>query len=57
MESTFQMLSGGYDGLNTYTTHGLIMLLGTGITLPATLIAAKIVNERPISSYFYSRRK
>lgn len=50
-------LKGGYNGLNTYTVRGLVTLAGTVAFLPAVLIAAKIVGDRPISSYFYSREK
>lgn len=55
LENVSQAVSGGYDGLNTYTFNGLITLLGTGILLPAGLIAIKLVRERPFSSYLYSR--
>ena len=50
-------LNVGYNGLNTYSLRGLIMLAGTALLFPAFFIAAKIVKERPISSYFYSRAK
>ena len=51
------LLQGSYDGLNTYTFRGLLTLAGTAILLPAFLISAKIVGDRPLSSYFYSREK
>lgn len=57
LNDTLTLLVGGYEGLNTYTARGLLGLLGTSMLLPAFLVAAKIVNERPISSYFYSRKK
>lgn len=46
----------GYNGLNTYTTDGLVTLAQSAIMVPSFLMAAKIVNERPISSYLYSRK-
>ena len=55
--SAIRAIGGGYNGLNTYTFKGLVALLGTGLMLPACLIAIKLVRERPVSSYFYSRDK
>lgn len=46
----------GYNGLNTYTTDGLVTLAQSVIMVPSFLIAAKIVKERPISSYLYARK-
>ena len=46
-----------YDGLNTYGLRGLLTLAGTAVLVPAGLIAIKIVGERPLSSYIYSREK
>lgn len=51
------LTSGGYDGLNTYSLRGLFSLFATGLSLPAALIAIKIVRERPVTSYLYSRDK
>lgn len=53
--SAMAMLNGGYDGLNTYSFRGLVSLACTGMLVPATLIAARLVGGRPISSYLHSR--
>lgn len=57
IQNTMSSLSGGYNGLNTYTFRGLITLAGTAFMFPSFFIVAKIVNERSISSYLYSRNK
>ena len=53
----FALLQGrAYNGLNTYELKGLITLAGTAVLFPACIIAVKIVGDRPLSSYFYSRK-
>ena len=44
----------GYDNMDLFTAAGAFMNLGLGVSyIPSILLAALIVKDRPISSYFF----
>lgn len=55
-EALSGMMSGGYDTMNTYTAAGAIISLGSiAVIIPVLMLANRIINSRPFSSYSSSR--
>ncbi|MBQ8947330.1 MAG: hypothetical protein IJ058_11030 [Lachnospiraceae bacterium] len=51
-----EMLSGGYDTIDTYSAPGAVLLLGSVATvIPSLIIAAYMIDYRPFHSYSSSR--
>ena len=52
----FESMSGGYDGFDAYSPIGALMSLGSVVAfIPALMIANRLINSRPFSSYSSSR--
>ena len=51
-----KLLTGGYDTMDSYSPLGALMSLGSiALFIPALMIANRIINYRPFSSYSSSR--